>query len=404
MMNDEILRSAVSTYGTPLYVYDLDVLKEKILWLKKSIIPESNLFFSMKANPLPYILKIVYDSGCGVEIASGGELDIALKVGVKSQDIIFSGPGKTDLELEKAIKNGIGMINVESIQELRKIDSIAERLEKKVSIALRINPIICESTSKIRMSGIASQFGIEESDLTEGFFKEVKNMKNIILKGIHIYMGTSILEVTEICRNTEYAIRLGVNLAKKFKFRLGYLNVGGGFGVPYFKNEGILDLKKLTSEMKKLKEKYHADLRGVNIFFESGRFILAECGVFLTKVLYRKVSKGRKYLVCDGGANFHSASAFLGRFVRNNFPMHVLGKKEINSNFYVTGPLCTPTDLIGQNVQLSQNVDEDDIIVIENSGAYGLTYSPYGFLSHDLPKEIAFDKRNRFYNMSDERG
>lgn len=263
--------------------------------------------------------------------------------------------------------------------------------------------MLCESKSKIRMGGIASQFGIEESDLNEDFFKEVENMKNILLKGIHVYMGTSILNEGEICRNTEYAIRLAVDLAKKFKFDLEYLNVGGGFGVPYFKNECALDLKKLEFEMKKLQEEHYKDLRNVKIFFESGRFILAECGIFLTKVLYRKVSKGRKYLVCDGGANFHSASAFLGRFVRNNFPMRVLEKNGILSKFYVTGPLCTPTDLIGQNVELPQNVNEGDIIIIENSGAYGLTYSPYGFLSHSLPKEIAFDKKNNFWNLSDER-
>lgn len=130
MLNDKILKNAIEKYGTPLYVYDLEVLKERITWLKKSIIPGSNLLFSMKANPLPYILKVAYDAGCGVDIASEGELDIALKAGIEPCDIIFSGPGKTDIELEKAITYDIGMINVESIQEIRKIDIIAERLKK----------------------------------------------------------------------------------------------------------------------------------------------------------------------------------------------------------------------------------------------------------------------------------
>lgn len=246
------------------------------------------------------------------------------------------------------------------------------------------------------MSGIASQFGIEETDLSNELFGEILSMPNIQFCGIHIYMGTSILDAIEICKNTEYAIQLGLRLSSQYQFQLKYLNVGGGFGIPYFQGENQLDMRKLKQGMVELDRKYKAQLSKTRIYFESGRYLLAESGLFLIRVLYRKVSKGNIYLVCDGGANFHAASAFLGRFVRDNFPMHVLGKRGEEQEFYVTGPSCTPTDLVGQKVKLPQDTREGDVIVIEKSGAYGLTYSPYGFLSHTLPMEVGYDEETGF--------
>lgn len=391
MINENISK-VCRQYGTPLYFYDLDLFKHNISTLQLHLPFNSGLYFSVKANPLEELCKIAVQNECGVEIASDGELDLVLKVGVLPENIVFTGPGKTESELEQAIEAGIYMINVESIQEIRKIQFLAERQNKKVSIALRVNPCQKKATSKVQMSGIASQFGIEEAALSHELFEEIFSMKNIQLAGIHIYMGTSILDAEEICNNTEYAIRLGLKLSEKYSFELKYLNAGGGFGVPYFPNETELDLKELIKGMSLLEEKYKKQLVNTKIFFESGRYLLAECGKFLISVLYRKESKGNTYLVCDGGANFHSASAFLGRFVRGNFPMHVLGKEGEDKEFYVTGPSCTPADLVGQKVKLPSDTVEGDIIVIEKSGAYGLTYSPHSFLSHTLPVEVGYDE------------
>ncbi len=389
-MTSDIQKRAVWQYGTPLYLYDLEQFRLKINKLRKHLFPQSGLFFSMKANPLPKFCDIAYRGRCGVEIASAGELSLSLSAGVKPEDIIFTGPGKTERELEQAIEAGIFIVNAESIQEIRKIQKIARKKERVVPIALRINPHERKGSGKVQMSGIASQFGIEEEDLTEPLFEEILSMPNISLCGIHVYMGTSILKAEEICENTEYVIQLGLRLANTYSFELTYLNAGGGFGIPYFPKERELDMKELDSGMKQLGNTYKSQLTGTRVYFESGRYLLAECGVFLIRVLYRKKSKGNCYLVCDGGANFHAASAFLGRFVRGNFPMYVLGKSGEEQEFYVTGPSCTPTDLIGQKVRLPKNTKEGDIIVIEKSGAYGLTYSPYGFLSHSLPMEIGY--------------
>lgn len=395
-MTNDIQKRAVWQYDTPLYLYDLEQFRSKINKLRKHLFPQSGLFFSMKANPLPKFCDIAYQAGCGVEIASAGELNLSLSEGVKPEDIIFTGPGKTERELEQAIEAGIFIINVESAQEIRKIQKIAKKKERVVPIALRVNPRERKGSGKVRMSGIASQFGIEETALTETLFEEILSMPNIRLCGIHIYMGTSILKAEEICENTEYAIQLGLRLANTYSFELTYLNVGGGFGIPYFPKERELDAEELDRGMKQLGNTYKSQLAGTRVYFESGRYLLAECGVFLIRVLYRKESKGNCYLVCDGGANFHAASAFLGRFVRGNFPMYVLGKSGGEQEFYVTGPSCTPTDLVGQRVRLPQNTKEGDIIVIEKSGAYGLTYSPYGFLSHSLPMEVGYWAKGGF--------
>lgn len=395
-MTKEIQVEAVSRYGTPLYLYDLDQFRKNIANLREHLFHGSCLLFSMKANPLSIFCKIAQEEECGVEIASGGELNLAMSSGMTPERIVFTGPGKTELELEQAVGAAVHMIHVESVQEIRYIEKIAKKAGKTVPIALRINPCQRKSSGKVQMSGTASQFGIEETDLTNRLFEEITSLSHIRLRGIHIYMGTSILDEEEICRNTEYAIKLGLRLSDTYSFPLEYLNTGGGFGVPYFVNEKQLDLTKLGRGMRDLERKYKARLSGTNIYFESGRFLLAECGLFLIRVLYRKESKERTYLVCDGGANFHASSAFLGRFVRQNFPMYVLGKEGKEAEFYVTGPSCTPTDLVGQKVLLPEHTDVGDVIVVEKSGAYGLTYSPYGFLNHRLPAEAGYERENGF--------
>lgn len=396
-MTEDVQKKAVQEYGSPLYLYDMGQFRSNIERLRENLFPESGLFFSMKANPLSEFCSIAYHEGCGVEIASGGELKLALASGVDPGNIVFSGPGKTEGELLKAIEAQIYVIHVESLREIRIINQLAEEKNRNVPIALRINPNRITSTGKVQMGGTASQFGIEETELVDSLFEEINSLKNINLSGVHIYMGTSILNAEEICRNTEYSIRLGIELSSKYAFKLKYLNVGGGFGIPYFHGEKALDLTALRNGMAIIKEKYQEQLRETKLFFESGRYLLADCGLFLVRVLYRKESRGNTYLVCDGGANFHAASAFLGRFVRGNFPMYVLGKKGTEKEFYVTGPSCTPADLLGQKVMLPSDADEDDIIVIEKSGAYGLTYSPYGFLSHKLPLEIGYEEGNGFH-------
>ena len=213
-----------------------------------------------------------------------------------------------------------------------------------------------------------------------------------------MYMGTQILEAGELLQNVENIILVAFKLADQYDIKISYLNFGGGFGVNYFKNERELNMNEVRRGLDKIYNKYSKLNNVERIIFESGRYVLAEAGFFVTKVLYTKEVEEKKYLICDGGSNFHSSAAFLGRFVRNNFPMHSISKSNNTEVVTIVGNLCTPTDVIGQSVEINC-ATVNDYIVIEKSGAYGLTYSPHSFLCHRLPKEILYDN-NECYEIN----
>lgn len=402
VMEERIIQEAVQTFGTPLFLYNQNSIENRMQKLKGALLQNARLYYAMKANPLMGIVRMLNAAGCGIETASQGEIETAIKAGVNARDILFTSPGKTESELAYAIKAGVHIINVESLEEANCINDIAGNLGKVVDIALRINQNVNFSKAKIKMTGVSSQFGIEETELTEQFFDQLASMKNIRVMGIQVYSGTQVLVADEILKNVEYVIKMALSLSEKYGFQLSYLNLGGGFGIPYFKDEKELDLAALHDGMMLLEKQYGEKLNNTEIIFESGRFLVADSGLYVTRILHRKESKDNLFYICDGGSNFHSSTAFLGRFIRNNFPMYAITDRGANRKVNVVGPLCTPTDLMGQNVELSGNLQKDDLIIILKSGAYGLTYSPIHFLSHETPMEVMWDSGK--YKILRERG
>lgn len=386
-MDDNILKNMVKKYDTPIYIYDYDKICYQYNSLKSSIPSSFNIFYSLKANPLLGICEIFRKLGSGIEVASGGELYMAISAGFSPESIIFTSPGKTYKDLEYAICQNIYCINIESIQEANIINQIAYDKSKQVNISIRINPNFNYMTSGMNMTGISSQFGIEQSQLKEAF-DILDTLKNINVIGISVYMGTQVLDADNIISNTEEIIKLAIETSRIYNFKLRYLNLGGGFGISYFENDRTLNMKKLSKGMKEVWHRRKDQLRDTRIIVESGRFLMADTSLYLTKVLYRKRSKGKTYLICDGGANHHAASAFLGRYIRDNFPIRILNKNGKEEVVNISGPLCTPIDIIGQKVKVPQNVMCGDIVVVEKSGAYGLTNSPVLFLSHSIPCEM----------------
>lgn len=387
-MNDKILSEIAQQYSTPLYVYDTEKIISQFNKLKSSLPEEFGIFYSMKANPLLGICRLFRKLGSGIEVASCGELSTALAAGFPPEKIIFTSPGKTYEELEFAVEAGIYSINIECVEEAKLINKIAAKNGKTVNISIRINPDFDVAGSSIKMAGVATQFGVDQSQ-TESAFEVLKTLSNIQVLGIHIYTGTQALNAHNIVLSMEQIIKLSLDLSEKHGFALEFLNVGGGFGIPYFKGETDLDIELFRKEFAEMWANYRDKLAKTKVFVESGRYLMAEAGTYLTSVLYRKTCKGRKYVVCDGGSNQHASSAFLGRHIRNNFPMHVLNKTENEEEVFVVGPLCTPTDVIGQSVTLPETVP-GDIIAIDKSGAYGITQSPGLFLSHPLPAEVLY--------------
>ncbi len=401
MKNKQILR-AVEEYDTPLFLYCEEKILEQIEILNGTLYQGAKLYYAMKANPLIGITQLMYSNDCGIETASKGEIMTALKAGVDPKDIIFTSPGKTVEELTYAVDAQIKLINVESLEEAVILNELVEKRGRKVKIGLRINQNVNYSNAKMKMTGVPSQFGIVETSFTQELYFKFLQLKNLEIVGFQVYSGTQVLDAEEILQNTEYVIKMALRLSEKFSFPLQYLNLGGGFGVPYFKGEELLDLTVLKEGMQRLKQQYGKMLEKTEIIFESGRFLVAESGQFVTKILYRKVSKDVLYYVCDGGSNFHSTLAFMGRFVRNNFPIFSIPEDGEKKKVNVVGPLCTPTDLMGQKIELSGALEPGDLIVVDKSGAYGLSFSPFAFLSHESPMEVL--KKKDSYVVLRERG
>ncbi len=387
-MNADLLRDIAHQFGTPVYSYDAEFIQRQFALLEGCLPECIQIFYSVKANPLLSICQILREKGCGIEVASSGELLIALEAGYSPESIIFTSPGKTVDELKYAVEKEIYCINIESIDEAEIINQLALVESKTINVAIRINPNFNIPGSIIKMSGVSSQFGIDQEHIGH-VFEKLSVMQNIKVIGVHVYSGTQILNAENLVTGFEETIKLAIQLSETYNFDLDFLDLGGGFGVPYFSNEKPLDTDLLKLKMVCMWKEYGNKLEKTRVIVESGRFLLAESGVYMTKVLYVKECKGAKYAICDGGSNHHASSAFLGRHIRNNFPIYILNKdashnvNEIN----IVGHLCTPTDVLGQKVVLPF-VEVGDLIIIEKSGAYGLTHSPTLFLSHECPAEV----------------
>ena len=389
MLNEILVKRAVNEYNSPLYLYDYQIIKKNIFDLLGALPSGINLYYSMKANPLLGICQGINKELSSIEVSSIGELKVALKSGFLSENILFSGPGKRYEDLYEAIREKV-KINVESIQEIRDIIKICKQDFQCAKIMIRINPKTTQNTSSIKMTGLASQFGIDFSEM-EDVIKIIKTNRLLNLIGFSIYMGSQIFSAQTIVSNTREIFESCFALKKKYLLDIQELDVGGGFGVPYFNNT-FLDLNLLQYEMKMLFQEYSKHIVNVKISFESGRYLLANSGVFVTKVLSVKKSKDRRYVICDGGFNNVLLTSFFTKEIRDNFPMKLVKntlKRESNNiqEYYITGPLCSPSDVMGIRVELP-NVEAGDYIIIKNVGAYGLTYSPIHFISHSVPAEV----------------
>jgi len=380
-------RQIAEKYNTPLYVYDIDILNKKAELLRDNIPGQVDIFFSVKSNPNLFFSHFFKKLGYGSEVASAGEMSIALKAGIPPGNIVFAGPGKTMEELEYAIANHIYCINVESREELEHIAAIGKRLQTPVNIAVRINPSYSVKGPKITMGGKARQFGIDEEQLPE-FFQQLKKTKNLHFRGIHVYLGTQNLSPQGIIENWTNIGKLAVRVSREYNVKIEMINLGGGLGVPYYKGEEELDITHVGKALKDILPGISRDLGSGNIRFiiEPGRYLVAESGVYLTKVLYVKKSRQKTFLITDGGLHHFQP---LGQVLMKPFPMNIINKagQSETDNVTVTGKLCTSIDTWAEKISLPPAVP-GDIIGIYKTGAYGFSASLALFLSHPRPLEV----------------
>jgi len=375
----------------PIYVYNKRIIKEKYELLRNNLPKNFDIYYAIKANSFLGVVELLCSFGAGADIASGGELDIAYKAGISSEKVGFAGPGKTEQELKAAITSNIVSINVESIQELLLIDRLAAEFGKKQPVCVRINPKNEVIKSGMRMAGGAKQFGIDEEKLDE-FFTISSKLMNIEFKGLHVFAGSQVLDYKLLLEYFENVLKIAINIQKNYPVSMSILNFGGGFGIPYFAKEEELDVKGFGIGLKKLfkKNDMKTAFPETRFIVESGRFLVGESGLYITKVLYRKESRGKEYIITEGGMNHHlAASGLLGSILRKNYKIKVLNKydESINQKYNIVGPLCTTLDSLANNIELP-DVQPGDLIGIFNSGAYGYVLSPLNFLSHPFPKQF----------------
>lgn len=382
------------TYGTPLYAYDAGLMRHSYRRLAGAVEGFAEVYYSIKANPNPHIARVFVEEGAGLEIASGAEFVSARAAGCEAHRILFAGPGKGPQELALTIEGGIGEIHLESFEEIQHVARIASHLGRDVRVAIRTNPIAVARGGAMQMGGRPAQFGFDE-EILEEVVDAIGVHPRLQISGIHVFSGTQILDADVLAAQWEHSIALGARVARTLNRPLETIDLGGGLGIPYYANDRFLDLSQIAGIAQSLRGKLASEplLRDARVILEPGRFLTGSAGVYLMAVRSVKPSRGTQFVVCDGGMHHHlAASGNLGQVVKRDYPILAAGKLGATDRIpcNVVGPLCTPLDTLGRSVSLPP-VAEGDLIAVLQSGAYGLTASPSGFLSHPTPVEVLID-------------
>jgi diaminopimelate decarboxylase len=366
---------------TPFYAYDRAGLTARVALLREHLPPEIHLHYAMKANPMPAVVQHMAGLVDGIDIASGGELRVALDTPMDPGLISFAGPGKSDADLSCAVAAGV-VLNMESESEMERLAVVGKRLGMTPKVAVRVNPDFELKSSGMKMGGGPKQFGVDAERVPEMLARI--GQLGLAFQGFHIYSGSQNLKAASLQDAHEKTFALAIRLAQHAPSPVLTLNIGGGFGIPYFPGEERLDLAAVGANLKRLLPEVEQQLPGARIVIELGRYLVAEAGVYVTRVIDRKLSRGQVYLVTDGGLHHHlAASGNFGQVIRKNYPV-VIGNRVAGTareTASVVGPLCTPLDLLADQMDLAQ-ADVGDLVVVLQSGAYGISASPAGFLSH----------------------
>ena len=374
--------------STPFFAYDRRLLSERVATLRSALPDGLDLTYAMKANPMPAVVQHLAGLVDSIDVASAGEMSVALDTGIAPERVSFAGPGKTPAELRRAVAAGI-VVELESVTEARRVLVAGSELGVRPRVALRVNPDFAVKGSGMRMGGGPQQFGTDAEQVPDLVAELVG--ADVDLLGFHVFAGSQNLRAEIIAEAQRRTVDLVVGLADLLPTPVRYLNLGGGFGIPYFAADTPLDLSVVADNLADLLAGPIAThLPEARTVVELGRYIVGECGVYVTEVVDRKVSRGKTYLVVDGGMHHQlAASGNLGQVIRRNYPLVVgtRAEQEATETASVVGCLCTPLDLLGSDVELPRT-EVGDLVVLFQAGAYGLTASPTQFLGHPAPAEV----------------
>jgi diaminopimelate decarboxylase len=381
-------RLAERVGATPFFAYDRGLLSDRVALLRSALPEDISLSYAVKANPMPAVVQHLTGLVDGFDVASALELRVALDTTMPATRISFAGPGKRPAELSQAVAAGV-TIEMESETEAERVIAAGERLGIRPRVAVRVNPDFEVKGSGMRMGGGPQQFGVD-AERVPALLKELARAHLDVL-GFHIFAGSQNLRTEILCDAQRKTVDLALRLADACPTPVRYLNLGGGLGIPYFEKDEPLDVGAIGANLAELLAgRIRPNLPDARIGMELGRFIVGECGVYVTRVIDRKESRGRTYLVVDGGLHHQlAASGNFGQVIRRNYPV-VIGNRldePPTDRASVVGCLCTPLDLLGDNIAVPP-AEIGDLVVVFQAGAYGLTASPTAFLSHPAPAEV----------------
>lgn len=369
------------------YAYDQQIVKQQIDKFHQHIPKAIKLHYAIKANPNPVLVNVMKDWVEGFDVASQKEMLVAIQSGMPAHDISFAGPSKQKAEIKAAIVAGV-TLHIESELELERAIALGKDVNIKPIIAFRVNPAFELKASGMKMGGGPKQFGIDEERLFE--ILPQLNYDEFRFRGFHIFWGSQNLKQEAIIDAHNNTFALASKLIETTPVDVETVNIGGGFGIPYFPGETRLDLTEIGNNLSSLLQQYKA-LAGLELIIELGRYLVAEAGIYVSKITDKKVSRGQTYLMTNGGLHHHlSNSGNFGQVIRKNYPV-AIGNKMSDSftkePVTAVGPLCTPLDTLADKMQLA-DPQLDDWLVVFQSGAYGPTASPQDFLGHPHVTEI----------------
>jgi len=374
--------------STPFFAYDRTRLNERVELLRSALPAEVELGYAVKANPMPAVVQHLSGLVDWLDVASAGEMKVALDTPIAPAQVSFAGPGKTPAELDQAVAAGV-TIELESETEAARVAETGARLGLRPRVAIRVNPDFKVKGSGMRMGGGAQQFGVD-AERVPSLLSSLGGA-DLELLGFHVFAGSQNLNAEILCEAQRATVALALRLADAAPAPIRYLNIGGGFGIPYFEADRPLDLAPIGDNLQGLlADAIRPNLPQAHVVLELGRYIVGESGVYVTRVVDRKRSRGKTFLVVDGGLHHQlAASGNFGQVIRRNYPVAIARASEDDARetVSVVGCLCTPLDLLADEVTLPR-ARIGDLVVIFQAGAYGLTASPTAFLGHPPAAEV----------------
>lgn len=374
-------------YGTPVYVYDLTRTEQAYTDLTAALPEGSRVYFSLKANPHPALVRRLGGLGARPEVSSAGELDAVLAAGRPAGEVLYTGPGKTPAELDRALAAGVRVLSAESFADLDRIGAAAERHGVDVDCLLRVNAPDAAGGSGLRMTGTSSQFGFDHDRLVAGW-PAYRPPARVTVRGFHFFPLTNARDETTLLGEMAQSVRCAAELSRRLGIPLELLDLGGGFAAPYAGPGTRPRYPGLRAGLERVLDEHLPDPgRRPVLAFESGRYLVADCGTLLTTVVDVKESRGRTYAVLDAGINALGGLSATGRLLPVDVGPDLTGMTGPERTADLVGPLCTPLDRLARRVRLD-GLTPGDVLRVPNTGAYGLTASLLGFLSRPVAAEV----------------